>query len=747
MNARCDLHVHTRFSTETGNYALRRSSLGESYSTVEHVYETCRRRGMTFVTISDHDTIEGALRIADRPGAFVSEEITTRFPDDGVPLHVLAWGLTEADHRALQPLRGSVFEVVGFLRGSEIAHALAHPLYRMGAPLTVGHVERLMLLFGVWEGRNGGRPSDSNELACRLAEAATPAYLTKLADRHGFEPVHAGPIALTAGSDDHAGIDVATTWTETAEVGSVEAFLGELRAGRTEPHGAHGSPVKLTTAMLGLFLNAYRERSESQSDVVEALLELFEEEHDDANEHHRAIMEAVSRTGQGLLEQARAGGGSFSGIRGLGDRLGAGALAAVLQVPLAATTRHQAGTRAGLRELEHGFFGPRKPVEAPQVLLFTDTFSETNGVAGTVRRLAALGAAGELPLRVVTTAPESSAGVLAVQPGWSVPIPTAEHLSLAFAAPADLLASLEGARPEVIHLATPGPIGLLGLLCAKVLGLPAVGSYHTELGQYALQLTRDLLLAEATAVYVDWFYRQCDLVLPPTEAVGTALADRGMLRQLPWGRGVDTELFRPDRRDEQLRQRLLGTGDVLAITVSRLSHEKRVDFLLAAFAAARARQLGLRLVVVGDGPARDELEQSAPEGVTFLGELHGEALAAAYASADIFALASMTETFGQVLLEAAASGLPIVATDTGGVSELVAHEQTGLLVAPADLIGYVDALDLLVRSPRRRSAFGSAGIGRAASRSWARSIAQLRTAYREAALQTQEIDRRQLLLV
>lgn len=614
--SRCDLHVHSRFSTDSGNYALRRARLGESFTAVEHVYDTCRRRGMTFVTISDHNTLDGVLRIADRPGVFLSEEITTCFPEDGVPLHVLAWGLTEDDHRDLQPLRGSVYELGAFLRGRAIAHALAHPLYRMGPSLTVWHVERLMLLFGAWEGRNGARPADSNDLACRLARAATFAYLDKLADRHGIAPAHDGPIALTAGSDDHGGIDIATTWTETGDVASVDDFLAELRAGRTQPRGVHGSPAKLAHAMLGLFLNAYRANVAATSDSVKALLGLFDEARDDADEHHQAISDEISRTARRLGEQARSGGISLESTERLGGRLGAFAFAAALQAPLLATVRHQAGTRAGLRDIEHGFFGPRRAVAEPRVLIFTDTYSEMNGVAGTLRRLAALGASGELRLRVVAAGVEPSQGVLAVRPDWSVPLPTSEHLSLSFPAPGELLARIEAERPEVIHVATPGPIGLLGLLGGKLLGLPVIGSYHTELGQYALHLTSDLLVAEATALYVDWFYRQCDLILPPTEALGSELTERGMQRLMTWGRGVDTEAFGPERRNEELRERLLDGGDVLVLTVSRLSHEKRVATLLSALAGARARHPGLRLVVVGDGPAREELEQGAPTACT-----------------------------------------------------------------------------------------------------------------------------------
>src|SRR6201999_4383776 len=123
---------------------------------------------------------------------FLSEEVTTRFPEDDVPLHVLVWGLTEEDHRELQPLRRSVYELVAFLRERRLVHALAHPLFRMGAPLTASHVERMMLLFELWEGRNGARPESSNELAVRLAAAVSPEYLEKLRERHEIDLPHRG---------------------------------------------------------------------------------------------------------------------------------------------------------------------------------------------------------------------------------------------------------------------------------------------------------------------------------------------------------------------------------------------------------------------------------------------------------------------------------------------------------------------------------------------------------------------------
>ena len=162
---RCDLHVHSAYSTDSGNYALRRARLRESYTAPERVYRVCKARGMDLVTISDHNTVEGALRIAHLPDAFVSVEVTTYFPGEEIPLHVLVWNLTEEDHRDLQPYRPSVFDLVAFLRERGLAHGLAHPLYGMGNPLTVAHVEQLLVLFGIWEGRNGARSPESNDLA------------------------------------------------------------------------------------------------------------------------------------------------------------------------------------------------------------------------------------------------------------------------------------------------------------------------------------------------------------------------------------------------------------------------------------------------------------------------------------------------------------------------------------------------------------------------------------------------------
>ena len=708
---RCDLHVHSRYSTDSGNYALRRARLGESYTDPERVYRVCRQRGMQLVTISDHNTVEGALRIAHLPDTFLSVEVTTRFEEDDVPLHVLVWNLTEEDHGDLQAYRPSVVELVSFLRERCLAHALAHPLYRMGPPLTPSHMERLLQLFSVWEGRNGARPKDANDLACRLAATSN--------------------VALTGGSDDHGALDIATTWTE-APGATPEEFLANVMQGNCAPQGAHGSTVKLAHALGALALNAYRESGGTLSPIAATQVRaFFDDDADDAALRHEEITATSRQLTRLFGSKARDGGVGVTQLETIGPRLGALVAAAAVQAPYLGTAHHHAGGRAGLDEIETVFFGEREEARELDALVFTDTFDEANGVAGTMRRLATEGAHGNLPLRVAAAREVEPAepGLISFSPDWKLALPTYEQLELRFPLITDVLAEVERLQPAVIHVATPGPVGVCGLVAARLLDIPVVGSYHTELGPYALHLTRDLLVAQAMDMWVEWFYRQCRLVLAPTAGVADALRARGHANVGIWGRGVDSDGFAPRRRNDMLREHLLQDGQVLLLSVGRLSNEKRTDVLLDAFRRLHERAPDARLAIVGDGPAREALQATAPAGVEFLGELRGDGLAQVFASADIFCFPSTTDTFGQVILEAAASGLPVVAAAAGGALELVGHRTTGLLVPPDDPAAFADALAELVDDVHFRLALGRRALAAAQQRSWAGSYEELLQAY------------------
>jgi hypothetical protein len=439
---------------------------------------------MRFVTITDHNTVEGALRIAHLPDTFLSVEVTTRFPEDDLPLHVLVWNLSEADHRDLQPFRSSVYELQAFLASRGLRHALAHPLYRMGPPITVSHVERLMLLFAVWEGRNGGRPEAHNEAACNIAAMASPAYLATLADRHGLAPRHQGRIALAGGSDDHGALDIATTWTE-AEGHTVESFLASVSTSAGRPGGEHGSSEKLAHAILALFVNAYRESGgQLPSDLDDIVRVELDGVCVDGRDRHARVSAGLIRAAKTLGEQACEGGLDVQALSEAGPRVGHLLLAGALHAPYLASAHHHAGARSDLAMIETAFLGREHDAGEPRVLIFTDTFHETNGVAGTMRHLAA---AGDPRIQIVTAgAPQDARpGVIHVEPELSLPLPTSEHIVLQFPNLVEVLRVVERECPDIIQLATPGPVGICGLVSGLLLRIPLVGSYHTELGPCA----------------------------------------------------------------------------------------------------------------------------------------------------------------------------------------------------------------------------------------------------------------------
>lgn len=268
-------------------------------------------------------------------------------------------------------------------------------------------------------------------------------------------------------------------------------------------------------------------------------------------------------------------------------------------------------------------------------------------------------------------------------------------------------------RADVVHLASPACLGVFGGLTARSLGVPTAAHYQTDLVAYA----RSYAGAPAALMVGHMertFYNGCTVTYAPTDAVAAALRERGFERVSVSGRGVDTQRFRPRRPGAAgaVRRWPSGTGPRL-LCVCRLAREKNLHRLLSV-AAGWPRS---RLLLVGDGPCRDELALSAPHNVAFSGALEGDDLADAYAAADLFVYPSLTETFGQVVQEAMAAALPIVAVRAGGVADLVRHGRTGMLVdPPGDGLGA--AASLLASSLDRRRAFGAAARRAVLPRSW-----------------------------
>jgi glycosyltransferase involved in cell wall biosynthesis len=271
-----------------------------------------------------------------------------------------------------------------------------------------------------------------------------------------------------------------------------------------------------------------------------------------------------------------------------------------------------------------------------------------------------------------------------------------------------------------VIISTPGPIGLTALLAAKLLNLQTSGIYHTDFPQYVRILTEDSFLESVTWRYMHWFYGQLDTVFVNSEEYRESWIKRGFephkLKILP--RGLDTELFHPTRRDPAFFEKFgAKNGQVRLLYVGRVSREKDLDLLVESYRKLREQGLSVQLFIVGHGPYSEALHKALPEAF-FTGYLSGEDLASAYASADIFVFPSTTDTFGNVIIEAQASGVPVVVSDAGGPKELVEDNQNGLITKSHDVDDLTRAIRQLVVDADRRKRMGSHARESVINRTW-----------------------------
>lgn len=356
-----------------------------------------------------------------------------------------------------------------------------------------------------------------------------------------------------------------------------------------------------------------------------------------------------------------------------------------------------------------------------RVALFTETFlPKTDGIVNTLCHL--LDHLARRGHTSVLFAPSGGPGHYAQTPViglTAVPFPLYPELRLV-PPTADVSERLRAFSPDLIHVFNPVSLGVAGLRHARQLGVPVAASYQTDLPGFAARWGLGFF-SELLWGYLRWVHDQADLNFCPSRFTLQELAQRGFRNLRVWGRGVDTDRFAPRRASAVWRDRLTdGHPDApLIVTVSRMAPEKRLAMLRPVIDALPAA----RLAIVGDGPMRWLLEsQFAGTPTVFTGYLRGADLAAAYASANIFVLTGANETFGNVVLEAMASGLPVVAPDTGGQVDHVQHEVNGLIYAAEDSDALVAAAARLVADLPLARRLGVAGRAYAEGQRWERIL-------------------------
>lgn len=312
----------------------------------------------------------------------------------------------------------------------------------------------------------------------------------------------------------------------------------------------------------------------------------------------------------------------------------------------------------------------------------------------------------------------------------SIPLPARPEYRLALGLSGPAQQELEAFRPDIMHIAVPDLLGYRALRYGQQRKLPIVASYHTRYENYLTYYGLGLLHRPVSA-YLKWFYGSCRELYAPSESMAEILKAEGISTEIRlWSRGVDTENFHPSKRSGAWRSKHGIADDELVICfVSRLVREKELDTLVDVLEGLRRRGVPHRSLIVGDGPDRNFLEQKLPSS-TFTGFLVGDELARAYASSDIFLFPSETETFGNVTLEAMASGLVTVCADASGSRSLVVPEVTGFLAKPKHSEEFVGYIQWLADDATLRNRMRAAARERSLGFSWDAAMAKLLGYYR-----------------
>ncbi len=750
-----DLHVHSLHSKHPGEWILQRLGASESYTTVENVYRMAKQQGNTYVTITDHNSIDGALELCrlHPEDCFVSTEATAYFPEDGCKIHILCFGITPEQFSVIQRARENIYNLRDYLRQANIACSVAHATYNINKRLTLDHIEKLLLLFNVFEGINGTRGHEGNGLLQKVLQNLTYDDIERMSAKHQIDPWSKTnwKKGQTGGSDDHADLFIGHTWT-WSEASSKEEFLDEIRKGRTTPGGRYGDFKGLAYAIYKIaheFMHQKNVPASGLSGLLSSIL--FAEDGPSFRERlflrklgfrqttreqityrfldglRKITLEAPKHDANWQINQTYGALGVLidelaatvaknieDGIRGESNQdvlqYISSAIPAIIFATPFVSTLHLLNKSRELHDQLTEAFQIRTGDGSKRTLWFTDTFADLNGVSATLQEISETAERGKRSILLVGC-PSSKEGQ----------IPTTQHmlkLPCVYEFTPDfynahtvrlpsLLKSLDliaQTRPEKIIISTPGPVGLVGFLAARLLSIPCTGIFHTDFAKQAEKVIGDFQVVDIVSRYINWFYEQMDEILVPSQAYMTQLADQGIdrSRMKRFHRGLDANYSHVNWNDiADVRMRWFPAGSVSLFYAGRLEKEKNLDLLATLFETLRTEGLPVRLVLAGEGSERAELEKRLfplARNVVFLGRVERHRLKAFYHLTDLLVFPSTTDTFGMTVLEAQTLGLPALVSKDGGPQEIIINGKTGYAIDATDMDGWIETCRSLLKT-------------------------------------------------
>lgn len=729
--AKADLHVHSKYSDYPSTWGHKVYNSPESFTAPETVYKQAKLRGMDFVTLTDHDDIRGALELqANHPeDTFISCEVTTFFPEDNCKIHILVFGITEAQYNEIMQIRFNIYELRNYIVKQNLAYSVAHATYDQDNKLQFEHIEKLVVLFDIFEIINGGMDAQNNLLIHQYLQNLDEKTLNELQAKHQLKAISSDPWVkgFTGGSDDHCGILIGTAFTQSTG-NSPELFLNSIKNKKSLGNGMHGNFEIYATSVIKhvhdyrlncddryakskmndffeLFFNGHegnlikrfrksqslRYLKKKNNKTYHALHRLLKQisqdaEHDIASKipntykHINELHDEMFRSVLTAVTKHLPKGDIFKGLQSLSTLFPIALLAA----PFIGSMRHQVLKADIKRALIEG----TKQHYTEKALWFTDTIDDLNGVSVTLRQIAKHSTEHGYQMKLVTCVDQLKINTplpdncLNFPPVKEVEIPGYEQQKIGFPSLLSIMRKITLEQPDQIIISTPGPVGIAAMLCAKLMDLPIKAIYHTDFAEQIMRMSNEPTLAHWTDQLVNIFYQQSDLVFVPSNTYIDKLKIAGLekdkLHIFP--RGLDLDLYSPKTLQYSMTRRKQLYGDFTLLFAGRISEDKNLSLLKQIITKLnRQHPEVFNLVIAGDGPdlTKFKMETATLSNVHFTGRLAPEELINWYCSADLFVFPSHTDTFGMVILEAQACGVPCLVTNSGGPKEIIKAEETG----------------------------------------------------------------------
>lgn len=738
--ARIDLHVHSKYSNHPSEWFLQKIGASESYTEPDYVYTTAKSRGMDFVTITDHNRIEGSLFLKEKYPfeAITGVESTVYFPQDRCKVHILIWGLDERQFAEIERYRTDIYQLREFLKEQGLAHSVAHVTFAVNRRLSIDHVEQLMLLFNVFEAINGGRNKLHNMSGYNALRNLTPGHIEDMYHKHRIEPAGPEPWnkGFTGGSDDHGGLFIAQTYTQ-CNARTAGEVIDRIRERDTEAGGRCGDFQSLAFTVYKVAYEFSKSKTEKmpKNRFSEITRSVFEENGtiNILNTLRSSLRRQMARfnTGENMdamffdlmatlrrekditvdkklhyvydkiadfsdsllrllfnsLDEDIRNGNVLNVVKNLSFSLPG----MFLSAPFFSTYLHMGQGKELLKFLETRF-GAEEGKKSKNILWFTDSLTDLNGVSTTLQKIGWLSHQRGLTIRIATSLSEEelmdgvAPNVMNLPHIHTFHLPYYDNYVLKIPSILKSMKMIYEFEPDEVYISTPGPIGCLGLMISKLLSINSVGIYHTD---FVSQVSRidagESSLVETLEMLDRWFYSWVDEIQVPTTEYFDILEKRGMDRTKMriFQKGVDSHVFypRPSGRSVMAREFGVEPGKTL-LYVGRISKDKNMDFLMDVYRRLHARDESLNLVIVGNGPYLEQLRENMKlyRRVIFANRVRQDKLPELYSGADLFLFPSTTDTFGNVVVEAQACGCPALVSNIGGPQAIVQDGATGYVL-------------------------------------------------------------------